>query len=82
MDGIKYAVVRGKSLRLLGKNESLMKYQNPEDVFARQAHLWTYCENCETSIYKKYAQKNKSICQHGAFHLPMESLDRIESLID
>ena len=34
MDGIKYAVVRGKSLRLLGKNESLMKYQNPEDVFA------------------------------------------------
>ena len=35
MDGIKYAVVRGKSLRLLGKNESLMKYQNPEDVFAR-----------------------------------------------
>ena len=82
MDGIKYAVVRGKSLRLLGKNQSLMKYQNPEDVFAPYAHLWTYCENCETSIYKKYAQKNKYICQHGAFHLPMESLDRIESLID
>lgn len=32
--------------------------------------------------YKKYAQKNKYICKHCAFHLPMESLDRIESLID
>lgn len=27
--------------------------------------------------YKKYAQKNKYICKHCAFHLPMESLDRI-----
>ena len=32
--------------------------------------------------YQKYAQKNKYICQHCAFHLPMESFDRIESLID
>nr|YP_010290890.1 acetyl-CoA carboxylase carboxyltransferase beta subunit [Gahnia tristis]ULQ66048.1 acetyl-CoA carboxylase carboxyltransferase beta subunit [Gahnia tristis] len=64
------------------KNTSLIKYQNPEDVFAPYAHLWTYCENCETSIYKQYAQKNKYICKHCAFHLPMESSDRIESLID
>jgi acetyl-CoA carboxylase beta subunit len=27
-------------------------------------------------------KKNKDICQHCAFHLPMESFDRIESLID
>ena len=55
---------------------------DPKDVFAPYAHLWTFCKNCETSIYKQYAQKNKYICQHCAFHLPMESFDRIESLID
>nr|YP_010499217.1 acetyl-CoA carboxylase carboxyltransferase beta subunit [Carex littledalei]UWT58494.1 acetyl-CoA carboxylase carboxyltransferase beta subunit [Carex littledalei] len=67
------------------ENLSLTKYQNnqnPEDVFAPYAHLWTVCDNCETSIYKQYAQKDKYICKHCAFHLPMESLDRIESLID
>jgi acetyl-CoA carboxylase carboxyl transferase subunit beta len=70
------------SLAKYQKNQSLIKYQNPEDVFAPYAHLWTLCENCETSIYKEYAQRNKYICQHCAYHLPMESLDRIESLID
>ena len=40
------------------------------------------CENCETSIYKQYAQKNKYICQHCGYHLRMESFDRIESFID
>ena len=64
------------------KNRSLLKHQNTEDVFAPYGHLWTFCKNCEKSIYKEYAQKNKYICQHCAFHLPMGSLDRIESLID
>ena len=55
---------------------------DPKDVFAPFGHLWTMCENCETSIYKQYAQKNKYICQHCGFHLRMESFDRIESFID
>jgi hypothetical protein len=55
---------------------------DPKDVFAPFGHLWTMCENCETSIYKQYAQKNKYICQHCGYHLRMESFDRIESLID
>jgi acetyl-CoA carboxylase carboxyl transferase subunit beta len=70
------------SLAKYKKNQFLIKYQNPEDVFAPYAHLWTICENCETSIYKEYAQRNQYICQHCTYHLPMKSLDRIESLID
>ena len=68
--------------KVFGKNQSFIKYQNQDDVFGPYAHLQTYCENYETSIYKKYAQKNKYICQHCRFHLRMESFDRIESLID
>ena len=68
--------------KVFGKNQSFIKHQNQDDVFGPYAHLQTYCENCETSIYKKYAQKNKYICQHCGFHLRMESFDRIESLID
>jgi hypothetical protein len=55
---------------------------DPKDVFAPFGHLWTMCENCETSIYKQYAKKNKYICQHCGYHLRMESFDRIESFID
>jgi len=29
---------------------------DPKDVFAPFGHLWTMCENCETSIYKQYPQ--------------------------
>jgi hypothetical protein len=55
---------------------------NAPEKFAPFGHLWTMCENCETSIYKQYAKKNKYICQHCGYHLQMESFDRIEFFID
>nr|YP_010291310.1 acetyl-CoA carboxylase carboxyltransferase beta subunit [Juncus himalensis]ULQ66973.1 acetyl-CoA carboxylase carboxyltransferase beta subunit [Juncus himalensis] len=64
------------------ENQMVAVFSPIRDVFSPFEHLWASCDNCETPIYKKYAKNNKYICQHCEFHIKMESLDRLDFLID
>jgi acetyl-CoA carboxylase carboxyl transferase subunit beta len=44
--------------------------------------LWARCENCENTLYVKFLKKNNSICDECGYHLRMNSIERIELLID
>nr|AWS06641.1 acetyl-CoA carboxylase carboxyltransferase beta subunit [Mitrastemon kanehirai] len=45
-------------------------------------HLWVQCEHCYRSNLKKKFKSKMNICEHCGSHLKMNSLDRIELLLD
>nr|ATL58118.1 acetyl-CoA carboxylase carboxyltransferase beta subunit [Azolla mexicana]ATL58212.1 acetyl-CoA carboxylase carboxyltransferase beta subunit [Azolla microphylla] len=44
--------------------------------------LWARCDNCENTLHVKFLKQNKSICDQCGYHLRMNSIERIELLID
>lgn len=44
--------------------------------------LWTRCDNCGVILYVKHLKENQSICFGCEYHLQMNSLERIDHLID
>nr|NP_569638.1 acetyl-CoA carboxylase beta subunit [Psilotum nudum]AGC26802.1 acetyl-coenzyme A carboxylase carboxyl transferase subunit beta [Psilotum nudum]BAB84225.1 acetyl-CoA carboxylase subunit [Psilotum nudum] len=43
---------------------------------------WIRCENCENMLYVKLLKQKKRVCEECGYHLPMNSTERIELLID
>nr|YP_009318975.1 acetyl-CoA carboxylase beta subunit [Graffenrieda moritziana]APA18081.1 acetyl-CoA carboxylase beta subunit [Graffenrieda moritziana] len=52
------------------------------DLTQKYRHLWVQCENCYGLNYKKFFKSKMNICEQCGYHLKMNSLDRIELLID
>nr|YP_010466153.1 acetyl-CoA carboxylase beta subunit [Haplopteris ensiformis]UQV94602.1 acetyl-CoA carboxylase beta subunit [Haplopteris ensiformis] len=44
--------------------------------------LWARCDNCGNMLYVKFLKQNGSVCEECGYHLPMNSMERIELLID
>jgi acetyl-CoA carboxylase carboxyl transferase subunit beta len=44
--------------------------------------LWTRCDNCESLLYVRFLKQNLRVCDQCAYHLEMNSTERIEFLID
>lgn len=44
--------------------------------------LWARCDNCGNMLYAKFLRQNKSVCEECGYHLSMNSMERIELLID
>lgn len=44
--------------------------------------LWARCDNCGNMLYVKFLKQNKSVCEECGYHLSMNSMERIELLID
>uniref|UniRef100_UPI003002684B acetyl-CoA carboxylase beta subunit n=1 Tax=Hedyosmum orientale TaxID=226581 RepID=UPI003002684B len=55
---------------------------NDLDTSEKYKHLWVQCENCFGLNYKKDFRSKMNICEQCGFHLKMNSLERIELLID
>nr|YP_009562487.1 acetyl-CoA carboxylase carboxyl transferase beta [Alniphyllum pterospermum]QAV57929.1 acetyl-CoA carboxylase carboxyl transferase beta [Alniphyllum pterospermum] len=67
------------------EEENIKEEENIEENasgFSKYRHLWVHCENCYGLIYKKFLKSQMNICEECGFHLKMNSLDRIELLID
>uniref|UniRef100_A0A451GIL4 Acetyl-coenzyme A carboxylase carboxyl transferase subunit beta n=1 Tax=Balanophora laxiflora TaxID=1128103 RepID=A0A451GIL4_9MAGN len=45
-------------------------------------HLWIQCENCFGLNYKKFFKSKMNICEQCGYHLKINSLDRIDLLIN
>ncbi len=44
--------------------------------------LWARCDNCGNMLYVKFLKQNKSVCEECGYHLPMNSMERVELLVD
>nr|YP_009548674.1 acetyl-CoA carboxylase carboxyltransferase beta subunit [Gastoniella chaerophylla]AYW15649.1 acetyl-CoA carboxylase carboxyltransferase beta subunit [Gastoniella chaerophylla] len=44
--------------------------------------LWARCDNCGNMLHVKFLKRNKSVCEERGHHLSMNSMERIELLID
>nr|YP_009691020.1 acetyl-CoA carboxylase carboxyltransferase beta subunit [Saccoloma inaequale]QEG57800.1 acetyl-CoA carboxylase carboxyltransferase beta subunit [Saccoloma inaequale] len=44
--------------------------------------LWARCDNCGNMLHVKFSKQNKSVCEERGYHLSMNSMERIELLID
>lgn len=44
--------------------------------------LWARCDTCGNMLYVKFLKQNKSVCEECGYHLPMNSMERVELLID
>nr|YP_009425029.1 acetyl-CoA carboxylase carboxyltransferase beta subunit [Ampelopteris prolifera]ASU93714.1 acetyl-CoA carboxylase carboxyltransferase beta subunit [Ampelopteris prolifera] len=44
--------------------------------------LWARCDNCGNMLYVKFLKQNKSVREGRGYHLSMNSMERIELLID
>nr|YP_009427045.1 acetyl-CoA carboxylase carboxyltransferase beta subunit [Macrothelypteris torresiana]ASU95730.1 acetyl-CoA carboxylase carboxyltransferase beta subunit [Macrothelypteris torresiana]QBA55952.1 acetyl-CoA carboxylase carboxyltransferase beta subunit [Macrothelypteris torresiana] len=44
--------------------------------------LWARCDNCGNMLHAKFLKQNKSVCEGRGYHLSMNSMERIELLID
>nr|YP_009426084.1 acetyl-CoA carboxylase carboxyltransferase beta subunit [Diplaziopsis cavaleriana]ASU94766.1 acetyl-CoA carboxylase carboxyltransferase beta subunit [Diplaziopsis cavaleriana] len=44
--------------------------------------LWARRDNCGNMLYVKFLRQNKSVCEERGYHLSMNSMERIELLID
>lgn len=44
--------------------------------------LWLLCDNCESMLFIRFLKHKLRICEVCAYHLEMNSTERIESLID
>uniref|UniRef100_A0AAU7YT81 Acetyl-coenzyme A carboxylase carboxyl transferase subunit beta, chloroplastic n=1 Tax=Elaphoglossum sinii TaxID=3136286 RepID=A0AAU7YT81_9MONI len=44
--------------------------------------LWARRDNCGNMLYVKFLKQNKSVCEERGYHLSMNSMERIELLID
>nr|YP_009549281.1 acetyl-CoA carboxylase beta subunit [Vittaria graminifolia]AYW16430.1 acetyl-CoA carboxylase beta subunit [Vittaria graminifolia] len=44
--------------------------------------LWARCDNCGNMLYVKFLKQNRSVCEERGYHLPMNSMERIELSID
>nr|YP_010420622.1 acetyl-CoA carboxylase carboxyltransferase beta subunit [Urera baccifera]USG54341.1 acetyl-CoA carboxylase carboxyltransferase beta subunit [Urera baccifera]USG98128.1 acetyl-CoA carboxylase carboxyltransferase beta subunit [Urera baccifera] len=68
------------------ESESFNDFENESsndlDGTQKYRHLWVQCENCYGLNYKKLFKSKMNICEHCGCHLKMNSLDRIELLLD
>nr|YP_009477138.1 acetyl-CoA carboxylase carboxyltransferase beta subunit [Adenocalymma trifoliatum]AVM81661.1 acetyl-CoA carboxylase carboxyltransferase beta subunit [Adenocalymma trifoliatum] len=46
------------------------------------AALWVQCEDCLGLNYKRFLKERNNMCEHCGYHFKMNSLERIEFLID
>nr|YP_009476883.1 acetyl-CoA carboxylase carboxyltransferase beta subunit [Adenocalymma divaricatum]AVM81406.1 acetyl-CoA carboxylase carboxyltransferase beta subunit [Adenocalymma divaricatum] len=46
------------------------------------AALWVQCEDCLGLNYKRFLKDRNNVCEHCEYHFKMNSLERIEFLID
>nr|YP_009426171.1 acetyl-CoA carboxylase carboxyltransferase beta subunit [Diplaziopsis javanica]ASU94856.1 acetyl-CoA carboxylase carboxyltransferase beta subunit [Diplaziopsis javanica] len=44
--------------------------------------LWARRDNCGNMLYVKFLKQNRSVCEERGYHLSMNSMERIELLID
>nr|YP_009547566.1 acetyl-CoA carboxylase carboxyltransferase beta subunit [Vaginularia trichoidea]AYW16083.1 acetyl-CoA carboxylase carboxyltransferase beta subunit [Vaginularia trichoidea] len=44
--------------------------------------LWARCDNRGNMLYVKFLKQNKNVCEERGYHLPINSMERIELLID
>nr|ATL58748.1 acetyl-CoA carboxylase carboxyltransferase beta subunit [Salvinia cucullata] len=44
--------------------------------------LWARCDNCENTLHVKFLKQNRNIRDECGYHFPMNSVERIELLID
>nr|YP_009573208.1 acetyl-CoA carboxylase carboxyltransferase beta subunit [Mesopteris tonkinensis]QBF44686.1 acetyl-CoA carboxylase carboxyltransferase beta subunit [Mesopteris tonkinensis] len=44
--------------------------------------LWARCDNCGNMLYVKFLKQNRSVREERGYHLSMNSMERIELLID
>nr|YP_009920776.1 acetyl-CoA carboxylase carboxyltransferase beta subunit [Woodwardia japonica]QMS48625.1 acetyl-CoA carboxylase carboxyltransferase beta subunit [Woodwardia japonica] len=44
--------------------------------------LWARRDNCGNMLHVKFLKQNKSVCEERGYHLSMNSMERIELLID
>nr|YP_009547653.1 acetyl-CoA carboxylase carboxyltransferase beta subunit [Antrophyum semicostatum]AYW16256.1 acetyl-CoA carboxylase carboxyltransferase beta subunit [Antrophyum semicostatum] len=44
--------------------------------------LWARCDNRGNMLYVKFLKQNRSVCEECGYHLPMNSMERIELSID
>lgn len=44
--------------------------------------LWARCDNCGNMLYVKFLKQNKSVREECGYHLSINSMERIELLID
>ena len=56
------------------------KYNHPESDNSQG--LWTRCDHCGVILYIKHLKENQRVCFGCGSHLQMNSIERIENLID
>nr|WQA10893.1 acetyl-CoA carboxylase beta subunit [Streptosarcina sp. YL-2023a] len=56
------------------------KYNHPASDGSQG--LWTRCDNCGVILYIKHLKENQRVCFGCGYHLQMNSLERIEHLVD
>ena len=56
------------------------KYNQPESDNSQG--LWTRCDHCGVILYIKHLKENQRVCFGCGSHLQMNSIERIENLID
>lgn len=52
------------------------------DWIINYSDFWVICENCYKFNYKRFFKLKMNICEECGYYLKMNSLDRIEFLID
>nr|YP_010362142.1 Acetyl-CoA carboxylase carboxyltransferase beta subunit [Balanophora yakushimensis]UNQ87784.1 Acetyl-CoA carboxylase carboxyltransferase beta subunit [Balanophora yakushimensis] len=72
-------------LKKIKKNLYLYNYINIKKINNNKnkyKNLWIQCENCFGLNYKKFFKSKMNICEQCGYHLKINSLDRIDLLIN
>ena len=54
----------------------------PEERRVRTEGLWTKCENCRTTVWKKDLEANWRVCPKCQHHFRLNATQRLELLLD
>ncbi|KAB7668005.1 acetyl-CoA carboxylase, carboxyltransferase subunit beta [Bacillus sp. B1-b2] len=72
---IKGIFSKSKKMKYATLPSELSKNELPEGIM-------TKCSNCKKIMYTKELQKNLKVCLNCGFHLPMNGMERVSSIID
>uniref|UniRef100_A0A451GIM3 Acetyl-coenzyme A carboxylase carboxyl transferase subunit beta n=1 Tax=Balanophora reflexa TaxID=533299 RepID=A0A451GIM3_9MAGN len=75
-------IIKNKNIILIYLYNYYNNYINILKKNNKYKHLWIQCENCFGLNYKKFFKSKMNICEQCGYHLKINSLDRIELLIN
>ena len=64
------------------EKKSIEQPTPPEERRVRTEGLWTKCENCRTTVWKKDLEANWRVCPKCQHHFRLNATQRLELLLD